>query len=120
LYKFLRGVFAGLYAEAADLLRHLTSWGVTAEELRATAKRMITQQKFYNIREGWTAAEGMLPDRFLGEGPATSGKDARLPAERLRVIVRAYYAARGWGDERRVPSEGEPAACGVGALPVDY
>src|SRR2546430_15616239 len=41
---------------------------VTGEELRTTAKRIVTAKKLYNIREGWTAAEDTLPRRFLSEG----------------------------------------------------
>src|SRR5262249_47820744 len=53
LCKFLRGVFADLFAESADLLRAVTGWDVTAGELRATARRIVTLKKLYNIREGW-------------------------------------------------------------------
>src|SRR5205807_1513779 len=55
LCKFLRGVFADFEAEAADLLRAVTGWDVTADELRTAARRVITSKKLYNIREGWTA-----------------------------------------------------------------
>jgi aldehyde:ferredoxin oxidoreductase len=102
LCKFLRGVFADLFAEAADLLRHVTGWDVTADELRQTARRVVTAKKLYNQREGWTAAEDTLPKRFLSEGLPTGGT---LPRERLEAMVRAYYAARGWDGEGRVPRQ---------------
>jgi aldehyde:ferredoxin oxidoreductase len=104
LCKFLRGVFADLYAESADLLARVTGWDVTADELRAAARRIVTAKKLYNIREGWTPAEDTLPKRFLSEGlPAGGGKEASLPRERLAAMIRAYYAARGWGDDGYVP-----------------
>src|SRR5437879_11627413 len=68
LCKFLRGVFTDLYAESADLLRRVTGWDVTADELRTAAKRIVTAKKLFNQREGWTAAEDTLPRRFLSEG----------------------------------------------------
>ncbi len=106
LCKFLRGVFSDLYAESADLLRRVTGWDVTAEELRTTAQRIVTAKKLYNQREGWTAAEDTLPKRFLSEGlPAGAGREAALPRERLQAMVAAYYAARGWDAEGRVPEE---------------
>jgi aldehyde:ferredoxin oxidoreductase len=104
LCKFLRGVFTDLYAEAADLLARVTGWDMTAEELRTVARRIVTAKKLYNQREGWTPAEDTLPRRFLSEGlPAGSG-DALLPRERLNEMVRAYYQARGWGEEGWVPA----------------
>ena len=102
LCKFLRGVFADLYAESADLLRHVTGWDVTADELRTAARHIVTAKKLYNQREGWTAAEDTLPRRFLSEGlPAGASGEARLPRERLEAMVSAYYAARGWDSAGR-------------------
>jgi aldehyde:ferredoxin oxidoreductase len=104
LCKFLRGVFTDLYAEAADLLRRVTGWDVAAGELRAVARRIVTAKKLYNIREGWTAAEDTLPPRFLSEGlPDGVAAGATMPRDRLRAMIRAYYEARGWDAEGRVP-----------------
>jgi aldehyde:ferredoxin oxidoreductase len=77
---------------------------VTGDELRTTARRIVTAKKLYNVREGWTAAEDTLPKRFLSEGlPNGASAGAALPRERLEAMVRAYYTARGWDDEGRVP-----------------
>src|SRR5439155_9309703 len=84
LCKFLRGVFTDFYAEAAELLRRVTGWDVTADELRTTARRIVTAKKLYNLREGWTQAEDTLPRRFLGDSLAIGGaQQATLPRERL-------------------------------------
>jgi aldehyde:ferredoxin oxidoreductase len=104
LCKFLRGVFSDLFAESAKLLRHVTGWPVTADELRATAQRIVTAKKLFNVREGWTSAEDTLPGRFLSEGlPAGSAAQAVLPAERLREMIGAYYRERGWHEDGGVP-----------------
>ena len=77
---------------------------MTGDELQATAGRIVTAKKLYNQREGWTPAEDTLPQRFLSEGlPASDGAQATLPRERLQAMIQAYYAARGWGDNGRVP-----------------
>jgi aldehyde:ferredoxin oxidoreductase len=106
LCKFLRGVFTELFAESADLLRRVTGWDVTAEELHQTARRIMTLKKLYNIREGWTAAEDTLPNRFLAEGiPAGAAGEALLPRERLENMIQAYYQERGWTATGMVPGE---------------
>ena len=106
LCKFLRGVFADLYAESAVLLRQVTGWDVTGDELRTVARRIVTVKKLYNVREGWKPAEDTLPKRFLSEGlPAGASATAVLPRERLLEMVRAYYDARGWTAEGQVPAE---------------
>jgi aldehyde:ferredoxin oxidoreductase len=112
LCKFLRGVFGDLFAESADLLRHVTGWDVTAGELHTTARRIVTAKKLYNIREGWTPAEDTLPERFLSEGlPDGVAAGATLPRERLQAMIRAYYQARGWDDGGRVAPELVNALC---------
>jgi aldehyde:ferredoxin oxidoreductase len=104
LCKFLRGVFTDLFAESADLLRHVTGWSVSADELRSTAQRIITAKKLFNLREGWTAVEDTLPRRFLSEGlPEGAAPGALLPRERLQAMVQAYYTARGWDADGGVP-----------------
>jgi aldehyde:ferredoxin oxidoreductase len=103
LCKFLRGVFRDLYAESAEFLRLVTGWNVTADELRTTARRIVTAKKLYNLREGWTRAEDTLPSRFLNQ--AINNDRAVLPRERLDRMVAAYYRTRGWDAEGRVPEQ---------------
>jgi aldehyde:ferredoxin oxidoreductase len=104
LCKFLRGVFTDLFAEGADLLARVTGWDVTADELRTTARHIVTARKLYNVREGWTAAEDTLPKRFLAEELPGAAAGVGLPPERLREMIRAYYAARDWDEQGNVPA----------------
>ncbi|HEV2946756.1 MAG TPA: aldehyde ferredoxin oxidoreductase family protein [Gemmataceae bacterium] len=104
LCKFLRGVFTDLFAEGADLLSCVSGWDVSTEELHTIARRIVTAKKLFNIREGWTAAEDTLPKRFLSEGlPDGASGGSVLPAERLQEMIQAYYAARGWDSQGKVP-----------------
>ena len=100
LCKFLRGVFSDLFAESAELLKGVTGWNVTAEELQTAARRIVTAKKLYNSREGWTAAEDTLPQRFLTRGLPEGGT---LTKERLLSMIKAYYDARGWRSDGTVP-----------------
>ncbi len=105
LCKFLRGVFADLYGETAALLRAVTGWRVTAEELRRTAARVVALRRAFNEREGWTPAEDTLPDRFfdvpLGEG-ASAG--AVLSRSGLQAMKEAYHAMRGYHRDGWLPA----------------
>jgi aldehyde:ferredoxin oxidoreductase len=104
LCKFLRGIFSDLFAEAADLLKRVTGWDLTSSELHQTARRVVTAKKLFNQREGWTAAEDTLPRRFLSQRLADGSSDgAVLPRERLEAMIQAYYRARGWDGDGRVP-----------------
>jgi aldehyde:ferredoxin oxidoreductase len=96
LCKFLRGVFTDPFREWAGLLASVTGWDVTADELRATARRIVLAKRVYNSREGWQPSDDWLPDRLLNE-PLTlpSGRVATLTADRLRTMIDAYYVRRG-------------------------
>ena len=98
LCKFLRGVFSDFFAESAEMLRLVTGWDVTADELRATATRIVTAKKRFNIRAGWTPAEDTLPDRILNQ-PLPEDARAQLSPARLSALVEAYNLERGWTAE---------------------
>jgi len=87
LCKFLRGVFDEPYREWAELLRVVTGWDVDADELRATARRIVLVKRMFNLREGWIPTDDWLPSRLLREPVRLgSGRDATLTPARLREI----------------------------------
>jgi aldehyde:ferredoxin oxidoreductase len=93
--KFLRGVFEDFYAECAEMLRSVTGWGVSADELRETARRIIAAKREFNLLAGWTLAEDTLPERFLNT-PLPNDAAASLSRERLDELVAEYHCQRGW------------------------
>jgi len=93
--KFLRGVFEDFHAEAAEMLRSVTGWDVSAEELRETAKRIVSAKRQFNLLAGWTPAEDTLPERFLSM-PLPNDPEASLSRQRLDSLVAEYHRQRGW------------------------
>src|SRR5919107_912561 len=92
LCKFLRGVFTEPWPEWAGLLRGVTGWDVTGDELLATAKRIVLAKRMFNLREGWTPADDTLPPRFLSESlEMSSGRSATLSEATLRDMVATYF-----------------------------
>ena len=98
LCKFLRGVFTDFFAESAEILQLVTGWDVTADELRETARRIVTAKKRFNILAGWTPGEDTLPSRML-QKPASDDLRGHLSLERLNELISAYNQARGWSPE---------------------
>jgi aldehyde:ferredoxin oxidoreductase len=95
LCKFLRGVFEDFYAEAAEMLRLVTGWDVSAGELRDTARRIVGAKRRFNILAGWTVEEDTLPDRFLDQ-PLPNDPAAAISRQQLRELVAEYHRQRGW------------------------
>ncbi len=105
LCRFLRGVFDEPFEEWARLLSLVTGWDLTADELRATAQRIVLAKRAYNLREGWRPEDDWLPERFLSEELTVgSGRTAALTPARLRSMIEGYYAARG------LDASGRPSA----------
>ena len=96
--KFLRGVFDDFFGEVAHMLHLVTGWNIDCQELRATAERIVTAKKRFNIESGWTPAEDTLPARMLTE-KLPDDQRAELSAERLQRLVRQYNTLRGWSPE---------------------
>jgi aldehyde:ferredoxin oxidoreductase len=91
--KFLRGVFSDFHAETAQMLRSVTGWDVTADELRDTAARIVAAKREFNVQAGWTPEEDTLPDRFL-DAPLPNDAEAMLSRERLEALVAEYRRQR--------------------------
>ena len=76
------------------MLRAVTGWDVTADELRATARRIVGAKRQFNLLAGWTPAEDTLPDRFLNT-PLPDDPAASLSRTRLDELVAEYHRQRG-------------------------
>jgi aldehyde:ferredoxin oxidoreductase len=106
LCKFLRKCFTEFYAEAAEIVGHVTGWDYTAAELRTAGERIHTLKKLFNIRERWQPEDDWLPERLLEER-LTDGVGAGVGLSRteLRDMLHGYYGARGWDAHGYVPHQ---------------
>ena len=91
--KFLRGVFDDFHGESAAMLRSVTGWDVTADELRDTATRIVAAKREFNVLAGWTSEEDTLPERFL-DSALPNDAAAHLSRERLEALVAEYQRQR--------------------------
>lgn len=100
LCKFLRGVFPDKRVAMAEMLRLVTGWDVTTEELAVAAGRIINAKKQFNINQGWTPEEDTLPRRFFDSQLASGASTGALINEgAFKETLRAYNLARGWTAE---------------------
>jgi aldehyde:ferredoxin oxidoreductase len=95
LCKFLRRVLEDFYGESAAMLRAVTGWDVTPDELRETARRIVATKRQVNLLAGWTPAEDTLPERFFAS-PLPNDPEASLSRGRLQELVTEYHRQRGW------------------------
>ena len=98
LCKFVRGVFQDLFAESAEMLRLITGWDITPEELHTTTQRIVSAKKLFNIRAGWQPEEDTLPARFFAQPPQDKGAPT-IDAAALQTAIERYNVARGWTEQ---------------------
>jgi aldehyde:ferredoxin oxidoreductase len=105
----------GLYVEEpyARMVRAITGWDVTVEELERIGERVINLERAFNVREGVRRAADVLPWRVMHE-PIPDGPSAGMfcPPEELGAMLDRYYALRGW-DAEGVPTRERLAALGL-------
>jgi len=91
-------------ADVAAIGRAVTGWDVDDEEVLAWGARRMQLMRIYNLREGLTAADDRLPDRFFDE-PIDAGPLAgsRLDRAAFGTMIAGYYDLMGW-DTNGVPT----------------
>ncbi len=97
----------------ARMVRAVTGWDVTVEELERTGERIVNLERLFNVREGVRRAHDVLPWRVMHE-PIPDGPSAGMhcPPAELDTMLDEYYRLRGW-DADGVPTPARLAALGL-------
>lgn len=95
--------FAELAVEdLVGLLRAVTGWTWTSEDVKRTGERIYTYKRLLNHRLGATAADDTLPKPLLRALPDGNAAGQVPDVDTLR---RLYYRIRGWDEETGMPTE---------------
>ncbi|MFX0125125.1 MAG: 3-hexulose-6-phosphate synthase [Candidatus Hodarchaeota archaeon] len=98
-------VFSTLKCEIdiyAKLLTTATGFYIDENEFRKIGERIYNLERLFNIREGLTSDNDVLPTRFQKE-PLPEGPAKGLTTN-INELLKEYYHIRGWGD-LGVPSD---------------
>jgi aldehyde:ferredoxin oxidoreductase len=90
------------YQILQDTMKAVTGWDTGMVELTKVSERILTLSRLFNLREGFTSADDMLPERFFH--PKTDGvlADKYLDREKYEKAKIYFYATMGW-DKNGVP-----------------
>src|SRR5574340_430244 len=99
LCQFVWGPAWTLYGpqETADMVKAVTGWDVTIDELMQVGARRLNMMRAFNAREGFDRKQDKLPKKFFkaleGTGP-TAG--IALTHEEMEGALDEYYRLAGW------------------------
>jgi aldehyde:ferredoxin oxidoreductase len=99
LCQFVYGPTWCLYGpnDTAAMVRAVTGWDVTVNELLIVGMRRLNLMRTFNVREGFTRKDDTLPKKFYkplaGTGP-TAG--VALNEKEFNVALDEYYRLAGW------------------------
>ncbi len=102
LCQFVYGPAWTLYgpAETVEMIRAVTGWDITVEELLAVGQRRLNLFRVFNAREGLGRKDDKLPKKFFkqlqGTGP-TAG--FALTHEEIDSAIDEYYKLAGWTND---------------------
>jgi aldehyde:ferredoxin oxidoreductase len=105
------GLFLG--EPYAAMVRAVTGWDVTVEELERVGERIVNLERLFNVREGVGRAADVLPWKVMHE-PIPDGPSAGMfcPPDELSTMLDEYYRLRGW------TRDGVPEASRLSALQI--
>jgi aldehyde:ferredoxin oxidoreductase len=86
--------------QTLTILKAVTGWDITPEEMVTTAHRGLTLARLFNLREGFGRDTDRLPPRFSDPLP----KHAGLSPEQQAKTVSDYYVEQGWDAQTGVPT----------------
>lgn len=90
--------------QVVELFKAATGWNTGLIELMKTGDRILNLARMYNLREGLSAADDKLPQRFFQQH--VGGPSANNPPYKESELDKArayYYKIMGW-DEKGVPT----------------
>lgn len=92
------------YKQITEIMEYVTGWPMSLWKLMKASERGMTLARIFNIREGLTAEDDILPERFASPPPEDDpSKGVVIEPEKLAEAKRAYYQMMGW-DESGVPT----------------
>ncbi len=105
----------GLYVGEpyAAMIRAVTGWDVTVDEVERVGERIVNLERLFNVREGVRRHDDVLPWKVMHE-PIPDGPSAGMycPPDELSAMLDEYYRLRGW-DTDGVPTRARLSSLGL-------
>ncbi|MBI4301588.1 MAG: aldehyde ferredoxin oxidoreductase family protein [Chloroflexi bacterium] len=98
--------------QVIEIAQAVTGWNTSTAEGLAVGERMAQLARTFNVRDGKTADDDILPKRFSGPTPRGALKNTAIDPEAFAKAKRLYYRQMGWTEEG-VPTQEKLAELGL-------
>jgi aldehyde:ferredoxin oxidoreductase len=98
----------------AEMIAHLTGWEIDGAELLKISERVINLQRMFNVREGITPKDDMLPARVMTVpwfGKYSIEEDCVI--HDFQAMLHEYYQERDWDPMTGLPTPQKCAELGL-------
>ncbi len=87
-----------------DSVNLATGWNLTLDDLLEIGERVINMARVFNVREGFSRQDDVLPERFYHglENGALAGES--MPRDDFQEALTVLYGLKGWDPENGTPS----------------
>jgi len=87
---------------AVDVMNAVTGWDMTMTEQLVVGERILTIARLFNIKQGFTDADDVIPDRYYQGKVDGALMDKPLNREQVDKARTNFYHVMGW-DKKGVP-----------------
>jgi len=92
------------FEQLADITVAVTGWDTGVAEQLRVMERILTVARLYNIREGFTEADDILPKRFFQPKTGLNLEVKPLDAAEMEKAKSYYYTLMGWDEHTGAPT----------------
>lgn len=90
--------------QVLEIMRGLTGWQTNEWELMKAGERCVTMARLFNLREGLTRADDVLPPRMKHPHVTQTINEKPVDPQVLQEAVSLFYGMMGWDTETGVPT----------------
>jgi aldehyde:ferredoxin oxidoreductase len=95
------------------MLNLVTGWDWSLEDITRVSERIYNLERCFNVREGFSRKDDILPWRIMHEEiPEGGSKGCRAAPEELEALLDQYYEMRGW-DRNGIPTKAKLIELGL-------
>jgi len=92
------------HSQTVQLVSGATGWNTSVFELMKVGERALALARVFNAREGYTAKDDIIPERFYEAFNSGPLKDKEIDREVMHQAIQTYYKMAGWDPERATPT----------------